>query len=65
MTTWLVNVGQQEHALRFSRIPASVTDPYVLAAWMLEKGCIQQGDALLRLLAGQAGAPAQPAVQGR
>lgn len=65
LTTWLVNVGQQEHALRFSRIPASVTDPYVLAAWMLEKGCIQQGDALLRLLAAQAGAPAQPAGPGR
>lgn len=54
-TTWLVNIDQKEHALTFSRIPAEITDPFVLAAWMLEKGCIQQGDALLRLLSVQLG----------
>lgn len=57
-TTLLVNIDQQEHALTFARIPAEVSQPFVLAAWMLEKGCIQQGDALLRLLSAQFAAPA-------
>lgn len=61
VTTLLVNIDQQEHALSFSRIPAEISDPFILAAWMLEKGCIQQGDALLRLLSAQLGISASPA----
>jgi len=55
LTTLLVNIDQQEHAITFSRIPVEVTDPFILAAWMLERGCIQQGDALLRMLSAQMG----------
>lgn len=58
LTTLLVNIDQQEHALTFSRIPVAVTDPFILAAWMLERGCIQQGDSLLRILSAQQGSTA-------
>jgi hypothetical protein len=51
VTTLLVNIDQQEFALSFSVIPKGIDDPVILTAWMLEKGCIQQGDALLRQLA--------------
>lgn len=50
ITTMLVNIDQQEFALSFSAIPKEIDDPIVLAAWMLEKGCIQQADALLDIL---------------
>ena len=51
VTTLLVNIDQQEFVLSFSVIPSQVNDPVILTAWMLEKGCIQQADALLRQLA--------------
>jgi len=51
VTTLLVNIDQQEFALSFSVIPKGIEDPVILTAWMLEKGCIQQGNALLRQLA--------------
>ena len=55
ITSLLVNINQQEFAISLSVIPKAVDDPAVLAAWMLEKGCIQQADALLRMIsAGQA-----------
>ena len=47
MTTMLVNIDQQEHAISFSSIPKAVDNPIVLVAWMLEKGCIPQADAIL------------------
>jgi len=47
MTTMLVNLDQQEFAISFSSIPKEVDNPIVLVAWMLEKGCIQQADAIL------------------
>ena len=51
LTTLLVNMDQQEHALSFSVVPSSLESDFVRAAWMLEKGCVQQADALLRALA--------------
>jgi hypothetical protein len=51
LTTLLVNIDQQEHALSFSVVPSSLESDVVRAAWMLEKGCVQQADALLRALA--------------
>lgn len=50
LTTMLVNIEQQEHAISFSVIPKEVDNPIVLIAWMLERGCIQQADALLDTL---------------
>lgn len=60
LTTLLVNLNQQEFAISLTVIPKTVEDPAVLAAWMLEKGCIQQADALLRMISsGQTGAYGQ------
>ena len=40
----------QEFAISLNGIPKTVENPLVLAAWMLEKGCQQQADALLEQL---------------
>lgn len=49
MTTLLVNIDQQEFALSFALIPKAIeSNPAVLAGYMLEKGCSQQVEALLR-----------------
>jgi len=53
VTTLLVNMDQQEFALSFHRIPQIIRDPVLLSVWMLEKGCLQQADALLRMLSQQ------------
>ena len=50
VTNLLININQQEFAISFSVIPKTVDDPTVLTAWMLEKGCVQQADALLRMI---------------
>lgn len=44
----LVTLDGEEFALALHLIPAGVDDGLVLAAWMMEKGCLQQADALLR-----------------
>jgi hypothetical protein len=46
-----VNVDGQEFPLALHVVPSTVNDPLVLSAWLLEKGCLQQADALLRELA--------------
>ena len=45
-----VSVGGEEFPLALNVIPRGVDDPLVQAAWMMEKGCLQQADALLRAL---------------
>ena len=50
VTTVLVNIDQQEFAISFSVIPTSIKDPIILTAWMLEKGCIQQANSLIKNL---------------
>lgn len=56
LTTMLVNVDQQEFAISFSSIPKEVDNPILLVAWMLEKGCIQQADAILESMRNTAAA---------
>lgn len=58
LTTLLVNIDQQEFAISFSVIPGTLNSEFVRAAWMIEKGCVQQADALLRLMTAQPNAPA-------
>jgi len=49
MTNLFVNIDQQEFVLSFSVIPKAIeSNPAVLAGYMLEKGCSQQAEALLR-----------------
>jgi hypothetical protein len=57
----VIKTGTQERAIRLNIIPADINDPAVLVAWMLEKACVQQADALMRQIeAGLAAAPARP-----
>jgi hypothetical protein len=53
VTTVLVNIDQQEFAITINIIPKGIDSTAVLTAWMLEKGCIQQADALLQILSTQ------------
>jgi hypothetical protein len=53
VTTVLVNIDQQEFAITINIIPKEIDSTPVLTAWMLEKGCIQQADALLQILSAQ------------
>jgi hypothetical protein len=46
-TTFIVRSDGQEIAVGVNVIPTDIGDDLVLAAWMLEKGCIPQADALL------------------
>ncbi|MCR9180236.1 MAG: hypothetical protein NXH71_08395 [Erythrobacteraceae bacterium] len=48
--TFIVKDDEREYSIRLHLIPAAVTEPAILAAWMIEKGCIQQADAMLALL---------------
>jgi hypothetical protein len=42
--------GADEIVIVFTFIAAGVTDPILVAAWMLERGCVQQADALIKQL---------------
>ena len=44
---FIVKDDEREYSVRLHLIPQSVTEPAVVAGWMIEKGCIQQADALL------------------
>lgn len=58
----VIKTGTQERAIRLNIIPAGIDDPAVLVAWMLEKACVQQADALMRKIEADLAAPlAQPA----
>lgn len=46
-----VLTGDQERPLRLQIIPSSIDDPLVMTAWLLEKGCFQQADAMLASVA--------------
>lgn len=44
---FFIRQDDQEFAISMSVIPNSVDSDLVLSAWMLEKGCLQQADALI------------------
>lgn len=46
----IIRTGDQERPVRMHVLPNDIDDPVVLTAWMLEKACVQQADALLRSL---------------
>lgn len=56
-TVLVLRDGGEEHVVRINRVPADLPNQFVLASWMLEKGCIQQADALLREIGPVAGGP--------
>ena len=49
-TMFVVHADDQDHVVSVNVIPAEIDSDVVLASWMLEKGCTQQADALLRQL---------------
>lgn len=44
---FVIRQGEAEFAISLNIIPREIDNDMVLSAWMLEKGCIQQADALL------------------
>ena len=49
-TLYLIRHAEKEHAISLVQIPKDLDNKLVLTSWMLEKGCIQQADALLAQL---------------
>ncbi len=47
-TIFLMRVNEQEFPVSVNIVPADLENDLILASWMLEKGCIQQADALLK-----------------
>lgn len=46
-TIFLLRVNEQEFPVSVNIVPADLDNDFILASWMLEKGCLQQADALL------------------
>ena len=46
-TVYLIRQAEKEYAISLVQIPRDLDNKLVLTSWMLEKGCIQQADALL------------------
>jgi len=46
--TYLVDFGDKPIAVTLSEVSPSAVNPRMQAAWMIEKGCIAQAEALLR-----------------
>src|SRR5215472_3381636 len=49
--TYLADFGGKPVAVTLTQIPPKVTIPRMQAAWMLEKGCVAQAEALLKATA--------------
>lgn len=56
----VVRSGDQEFTIRINPVRADLDNDLVLVSWMLEKGCMQQADALLRQIRHES----QPATDG-
>lgn len=50
-SAYVARLGDQEFTLNINILPADLDNDFVLVSWMLEKGCMQQSDALLRQIA--------------
>ena len=46
-TMFVIRMGEEEHDINVNLVPTNL-DGSALASWMLDTGCIQQADALLR-----------------
>jgi hypothetical protein len=55
-TVLIVRMEDREVAIQIRPVPRNIDEPLVLASWLLQSGCMQQADALLRSL-GAAVAP--------
>lgn len=58
VNVFFIRYPEQEFAISLNAIPVTVDNPLVWAAWMIEKGCQQQADALLqKMMADTQGQP--------
>jgi len=57
---FVIVIDKQEHAISVTTVPRSIDNDFVLTSWMLQKGCVQQADALIRKLGGTPAAPTDP-----
>jgi len=46
--TYLVDFGDKPVAVTLSEVSPAAANPKMQAAWMIEKGCVAQAEALLR-----------------
>ena len=58
-SSFVVRSDGRDNAISLNVIPATADQPLLLVAWMIEKGCAQQADALIRQLDQEL--PAEPA----
>lgn len=47
---FVVRQGEKEFAISLEVVPQGLENQLILTSWLLEKGCIQQADALLNLV---------------
>jgi len=52
----------KEYPISINMLPADLNNDFILASWMIEKGCVQQADALLKTLEQTAVVDEQAAV---
>ena len=57
---FVIVIDKQEHAISITTVPKGIDNEFVLTSWMLQKGCVQQADALIRKIGSAPAAPAQP-----
>ena len=58
----LVRMNGKEYPISINMLPADLNNDFILASWMIEKGCVQQADALLKTLENTAIADEQASV---
>ncbi|MGB4346304.1 MAG: hypothetical protein WBJ21_07885 [Burkholderiaceae bacterium] len=49
-SVFFIRQGEQEFAISINIIPKGLENDLILSSWLLEKGCLQQADALLASL---------------
>lgn len=47
---FVIRQGEKEYAISLEIVPKDLENQLILTSWLLEKGCIQQADALLTLV---------------
>lgn len=47
---YLADFGGKPVVVTLTRLPSTLSNPRMQAAWMLEKGCVAQAEALLKTL---------------
>lgn len=47
---FVIRQGEQEYAISLELVPQGLENPLILTSWLLEKGCLQQADALITLV---------------